>query len=90
MLMFQMVCILLLQEVCFFTLESKGIPKEIISHLKFVDGYVGNFSGRNEDYGLSQYRHYGAIVTYKDDIVTTNPSSGYVAVMGSAGGSSLV
>lgn len=71
-----------------FTLESKGIPKEIISHLKFVDGYVGNFSGRNEDYGLSQYRHYGAIVTYKDGIVTANPSSGYVAVMGSAGGSS--
>ena len=71
-----------------FTLESKGISEEIISHLKFVDGYVGNFSGRNEDYGLSQYRHYGAIVRYSNGIVTANPSSGYVAVMGSAGGSS--
>lgn len=71
-----------------FTLESKGISKEIISHLKFVAGYVGDFSGRNEDYGLSQYRHYGAIVKYENGIVTANPSSGYAAVMGSAGGSS--
>lgn len=71
-----------------FTLESKGISKEIISHLKFVAGYVGDFSGRNEDYGLSQYRHYGAIVKYENGIVTANPSNGYAAVMGSAGGSS--
>lgn len=71
-----------------FTLESKGIPKEIISHLKFVDGYVGNFSGRNEDSQRYSYRHYGAIVRYSNGIVTAVPSNGYIAVMGNAGGSS--
>ena len=71
-----------------FTLESKGISKEIISHLKFVAGYVGDFSGRNEDYQQDNYRHYGAIVRYSNGIVTAVPSDGYIAVMGSAGGSS--
>ena len=71
-----------------FTLESKGIPKEIISHLKFVDGYVGNFSGRNEDSQRYSYRHYGAIVRYSNGIVTAVPSNGYIAGMGNAGGSS--
>ena len=71
-----------------FTLESKGISKEIISHLKFVAGYVGDFSGRNEDARQDNYRHYGAIVSYSNGIVTAVPSDGYIAVMGSAGGSS--
>ena len=71
-----------------FTLESKGISKEIISHLKFVAGYVGDFSGRNEDAKQDNYRHYGAIVRYSNGIVTADPSNGYIAVMGSAGGSS--
>ena len=71
-----------------FTLESKGISKEIISHLKFVAGYVGDFSGRNEDSQQYNYRHYGAIVRYSNGIVTAVPSNGYIAVMGSAGGSS--
>lgn len=71
-----------------FTLESKGISKEIISHLKFVAGYVGDFSGRNEDSQQDNYRHYGAIVRYSNGIVTAVPSNGYIAVMGSAGGSS--
>lgn len=71
-----------------FTLESKGISKEIISHLKFVAGYVGDFSGRNEDAQQDNYRHYGAIVRYSNGIVTADPSNGYIAVMGSAGGSS--
>ena len=72
----------------FFTLESKGISKEIISHLKFVAGYVGDFSGRNEDSQQDNYRHYGAIVRYSNGIVTAVPSDGYIAVMGRAGGSS--
>lgn len=71
-----------------FTLESKGISKEIISHLKFVAGYVGDFSGRNEDSQQDNYRHYGAIVRYSNGIVTAVPSDGYIAVMGRAGGSS--
>ena len=71
-----------------FTLESKGISKEIISHLKFVAGYVGDFSGRNEDAKQDNYRHYGAIVRYSNGIVTADPSNGYIAVIGSAGGSS--
>ena len=70
-----------------FTLISRGVPEDIIPHLKFVGGYVSGFSGRNELSQRDDYRHYGAKVSYADGKVTSSPSDAYIASMGTKGGS---
>ncbi|GFI23557.1 hypothetical protein IMSAGC011_02346 [Lachnospiraceae bacterium] len=69
-----------------FTLISRGVPEDIIPHLKFVGGYVSGFSGRNELSQRDDYRHYGAKVSYADGKVTSSPSDAYIASMGTKGG----
>ena len=70
-----------------FTLISRGVPEDIIPHLKFVGGYVSGFSGRDELSQRDDYRHYGAKVSYANGKVTSSPSDAYIASMGTKGGS---